>query len=527
MHECLFCPQIFDSAVDKDDHTLEHFPQEICSECDRNLIRIGSNLYTLHTTDTCFKDKMHPRTCIKTESLISSVINTDGELPNEGDALFHAVSSATKGLSGNSHAKFEFDPSSGQAQKESEIKVESSFAATDDDGRFQEHQNDIFSMNDEFQPEQSFEGDSDKSENKLNDDTMEDGNKRHRCVCNICAKSCFASALLRHKIRKHNFCVICTEAFPTKMEFKVHKPKCKKANKPSENTHCTSCNTTLKTRKTYLAHMRTIHNPLGKPHKCDGCGSHFRDAAGLRVHICRPEKDRQPRVFIDPKVHLIDGRYVCDVCNASLKTRMSLKMHKIFIHKELGDNVCKLCAKPFPGPVELSEHQIECQLKKQSKSLGDFKTFECDICKAVLKSKDGIRQHILHTHVKIAKRFKCEQCDLAFYARSEVKLHHKVVHLNVRDFICSVCGKAFKFKYQLNYHSFVHSNEKFKCLRADCDKYFASPMSRKKHMDTHREAAQEERVKCDLCGLSFVNKITLRNHHRFMHLKGTTWNLNI
>lgn len=205
------------------------------------------------------------------------------------------------------------------------------------------------------------------------------------------------------------------------MEFDHHKPYCTKAKKPGRNTYCGSCNLTLKTRKTYLAHMRTIHHPLGKPHKCDRCGSQFRDTSGLKAHTCRPDKDQQPRVFIDPKIHIIDGRYVCDVCNASLTSRTGLKMHKIFIHKELGEIVCRLCAKPFPTVDELSEHQIECQLKKQDKSWGDFKSFECDICKTIFKSKDGIRQHIQHTHLKIAKRFKCEQCGLAYKAKSEVK----------------------------------------------------------------------------------------------------------
>lgn len=268
--------------------------------------------------------------------------------------------------------------------------------------------------------------------------------------------------------------------------------------------------------------MRYVHNPLGKPHKCEGCGSQFRDISALKAHNCRPDKDQQPRIVIDPKKHIIDGRFVCDVCNVSLGSRTSLRMHKIFIHKELGEIVCRMCAKPFPTAEDLSKHQIECQLKKQNKNFGDFKTFECDICKAILKSKDGVRQHIMHTHLKIAKRFTCEQCGLAFYTKSEVKLHHKIIHLNIRDFICTTCGKAFKLRYQLkNHEKFVHSDERYKCFQDDCNKYFSTPMSRKKHMETHREThgnPQEGRVKCELCGFSFASKITLQNHHRLTHL---------
>ncbi|XP_031628878.1 uncharacterized protein LOC116344466 [Contarinia nasturtii] len=55
VHQCLFCPQTFDSASEKGDHILQHFAQETCIECDQHLIRIGSNLYTLHNAVTCIK----------------------------------------------------------------------------------------------------------------------------------------------------------------------------------------------------------------------------------------------------------------------------------------------------------------------------------------------------------------------------------------------------------------------------------------------------------------------------------------
>lgn len=55
VHQCLFCPQTFDSVTAKDDHILEHFAQKTCGECDQKLIRIGGRLYTLHDTVTCIK----------------------------------------------------------------------------------------------------------------------------------------------------------------------------------------------------------------------------------------------------------------------------------------------------------------------------------------------------------------------------------------------------------------------------------------------------------------------------------------
>lgn len=51
----MFCGQTFDSAAEKDAHILEHFVQEVCSDCGQNLIRIGGKTYTLHDDITCAK----------------------------------------------------------------------------------------------------------------------------------------------------------------------------------------------------------------------------------------------------------------------------------------------------------------------------------------------------------------------------------------------------------------------------------------------------------------------------------------
>lgn len=53
MHECLFCTQTFATATAKDDHVLEHFAQETCTECNRHLVRIGCSLYVKHEASIC------------------------------------------------------------------------------------------------------------------------------------------------------------------------------------------------------------------------------------------------------------------------------------------------------------------------------------------------------------------------------------------------------------------------------------------------------------------------------------------
>lgn len=525
----MFCPQTFGSAIEKDDHTLEHFAQEVCTECNRNLIRIGSSLYTLHSEETCIKNQhaLHHHIDVKEEPSIGTDVSGEIETqPEYGVDVVNADEQISELAIVQESCNIEVDhfkiePENIPDEHESSVKIERPFVALND-VELQEHcDDDTFPASDEVCLDNlSMEFDSVESP-PMADDRGKSSSKREKC--DDCGKTYYTGTLKRHKILKHNFCTVCTKTFADPAEFDLHKPYCAKAKKPHRNTHCSICNLTMKTRKTYMAHMRNIHNPLGKPHKCECCGAQFRDASGLKAHTCRQENDQQLRVIIDPKKHIMpDGSYVCDVCNVSLKSRNALKSHKIFIHKELGEMVCRRCAKAFQTAEEFSKHKIECELKKQNKNFGDFKTFECDICKAVLKSKEGVRLHIQHTHLKTEKRFKCEQCGSAFYTKSEVKAHNRRAHLNIRDFICTTCGKAFKLRYQLRTHEkFVHSGEKYKCSHDNCNKYFSTPTSRKKHMETHRETPVnplEGRVNCDLCGLSFANKLTLQSHHRLIHL---------
>lgn len=335
VHECLFCPQTFSSAIEKDDHTLEHFAQEVCTECNRNLIRIGNNLYTLHTTETCSRNEQHTDGRVKSESPIQIEVNNEFEMQNErcvSESVFDFVdfhkSEPTGKLAtqdpNDFEIKIEFEPSNlHHDEEESLIKIERQSMATDGDDLQDHHGHqtvDIFSV-------------ESQSQNELCSDSMTCGNKKSsntHVECDICGKFFHSNSLQLHKSKKHDYCTVCKTKFSNKLEFAQHKQHCTNARKNAENTECGICHLKLKTRKTYLAHMRTIHNPLGKPHKCLTCGSQFRDTHNLRAHVCRPEKDQQPRVFIDPKIHIMaDGRYRCDICHTSLGSRTSLRMHKV------------------------------------------------------------------------------------------------------------------------------------------------------------------------------------------------------
>lgn len=210
VHECLFCPQTFSSAIEKDDHTLEHFAQEICTECNRNLIRIGGNLYTLHTKETCIENKLqhHINASIKTESPIGVEVSDEIEMQNEpcmSNLVFNTVDQISEpaAIQDSSdvedvHIKIEFEPSNIQNQHESQIKIEEQFIALNDDDS-QDYYDEIFSTNAEHCLDNlstELNSEDSQSQNQLYE---KGSNKREKC--DVCSKTFYVGTLKRHKIR--------------------------------------------------------------------------------------------------------------------------------------------------------------------------------------------------------------------------------------------------------------------------------------------------------------------------------------
>ncbi|CAL6103765.1 C2H2 type domain-containing protein [Hexamita inflata] len=98
----------------------------------------------------------------------------------------------------------------------------------------------------------------------------------------------------------------------------------------------------------------------------------------------------------------------------------------------------------------------------------------------------------------------CSLCDAAFKSANQLEIHHRS-HLNDQPHQCSVCGKRFAQKSNLNKHEMIHGEPRFGC--ACCGKKFANKQNMVRHMDVHRSEKQpfvknikhrEERIHKDL-----------------------------
>lgn len=64
------------------------------------------------------------------------------------------------------------------------------------------------------------------------------------------------------------------------------------------------------------------------------------------------------------------------------------------------------------------------------------------------------------THKEAPERVKCDLCGLSFVSKFTLDSHHRLTHLNIRNFKCVICAEAFKSKKAYQLHQMRHSGEK-------------------------------------------------------------------
>lgn len=358
VYECLMCLKTFDSSSEKDDHILDHFAQEMCSDCNQILFRIGGKVFSLHNTESCTK---------KTATV------------------------------------------------ENQIEL---------------------NVSDEF--------------------NLNSGNDIENYLISSCATSE----------------VVSIEEVQIKSEI------IEQIEEEIENIEA---------------------NELFESD--DGSDYEFQSDVTKEKSLC-PLNDTIKN----------DGKFKCDECGKILGRKDSLQRHKILLHGASGGFFCNICIKVFSTAQELAEHKKLCTWKRNNGDKIICGQFECDICGTKLKNKSILRGHMRWKHNPSAKQFKCVRCESTFLRKSLLEIHYNRKHLDIREYVCSECGRKFKTKDQLKSHSYLHSGEKpIKCLFDNCDKGFRSRANREQHMRTH---SMEKPFYCSVngCKQHFKQRSALKQH---------------
>lgn len=104
---------------------------------------------------------------------------------------------------------------------------------------------------------------------------------------------------------------------------------------------------------------------------------------------------------------------------------------------------------------------------------------------------------------EVLSRISCpySDCKKDFTNIYNLERHIGSVHLQLKNFKCSICAKHLSSKQNLTEHMFIHTGEKpFKCDHANCSQAFRQRCQLINHKKIHKELQkfiQEKEMKDD------------------------------
>ncbi|XP_055298480.1 zinc finger protein 62-like isoform X2 [Sitodiplosis mosellana] len=491
VHQCLFCQQTFGSAADKDDHILEHFAQETCSECDENLIRIGGYLYVRHNEATCIKKVSTSEENVESCTVIESIAATMVCDPLEYDELSTATNPMTL------HTRETEMPN---------IKTESVNCYQEDEDILM----DINGLESTIQENEIQPPAADLASRfpyiNLNpvvvlEDILKKTTPEHCIGIEIKEE---AIGWNSHAYEHHD-----EQQLQSHLSICKNKKETKKKYK-SKIFECFVCHKILKNKCSVINHLKTIHHEKGKQFKCETCGLSYFFRCHLQFHI--------------NVVHLKIRQYVCGMCEKSFKTNGELRIHE-YVHTGQKPFKCKYgCEKYFEDYKTRREHY--------SKHTG-IEPYRCSIdgcdrrfdCITNLRQHKAV-QHVVYTSKRKSKRQSKIHLDL-FDEKEKQQTEHpddsnsgKSANPHFKPiYPCSKCDEFFQSEQALSEHLSIHGNDKrtFKCTYAGCEKRFKNRQGRKLHLNSHTDEVHV--CKINGCGRHFKFRSILGLHQTRDHSK--------
>lgn len=373
----------------------------------------------------------------------------------------------------------------------------------------------------------------------------------HCLICEdiFCGSSDLESHLIKHSNSwDFKMCHICSfSSLGSWIEYQQHM---RVAHKNHENTlcdlcskdgvytnYCDICQTNVESHDILLLHKRE-HKIVSGPNSTTLL-PFTNTEQNLRCIVCKSEFTLINQLYVHLEIHLqeidiqmsrIDAtkngskqrKHECHICDFKAITKIELKQHLRQIHDikiilpsssdsngvggtQLNLSQCSFCGKLFKTASGLRSHIKRFHVKN---------FYTCDICNRQFCIKFEIKEHLLTEHMNL-KLFVCNVCGKVSKNRSLHRVHNET-HLKVKKYLCTSCGKEFSQSAGLCIHSRNEHNENknFPCRWKNCGKVFAKAVSRYTHEYAHKNP---EALTCKLCNHTFTQRSALNTHNKSRH----------
>ncbi|OXA47634.1 Zinc finger protein 26 [Folsomia candida] len=364
-------------------------------------------------------------------------------------------------------------------------------------------------------------------------------------ICSTCGRGFgHSSAMRRHeaihleKSTRRNFkCELCPLTFVLRYNLQSH---VQAVHENQRNHHCTFCDKRFSTSGSMRRHVERRHS--AKIHTCHKCEFRSRSKRSLAQHArCHNPPNRRECYFCQKQFfhfvemvshfrrHTLERRqsrkfalrfrmepppgsgWRCSKCLKTFNTKANLRYH-MFSHDTFAKAKCEICGKVLKNPLVLSQHIKRHHTKRDRPS--------CNICHRVFATPQNLRAHISTVHNRTKRpRFPCEfpGCGKTYLNKEGVSTHIKAEHSeNPIRFPCTLCGKEFEAKRDLELHINTHTTEKA-YICPNCGRGFAHRTSLKNHEATHLAKSTRRIFKCDLCPHKSLSRPDLLSHVQIVH----------
>ena len=163
-------------------------------------------------------------------------------------------------------------------------------------------------------------------------------------------------------------------------------------------------------------------------------------------------------------IKILGGQNVCDLCDATFSSEVNVKSHKENVHSTIRKWSCPNCETRIKQQRDLKVPMLKIhgldRMKEDYMEDQEQDLFECEDCNLTFKYKKNLKTHVKTKHLENSRLFECEECSSKFKDRRNLINHIRVKHKPDKpEHICSVCGKVFQEKKNMRKHEKKHETK--------------------------------------------------------------------